>query len=202
VTVSRTVPVEPPATRWLLPPAASADEDGLVGVGADLEPGTLLAAYRSGLFPMPLARRGPCRLVVAGSARCDPAQSACTSAGPCVRRCAATKIRIDTAFADVLEGCADPRRPHGWITAEMRTHICGCTTSGGLTRSRPGLATGVWAVGCTEWRSAASSPASRCSIENGTRPRSPSQRLSRRCTPTGWWAGSSTFNGQRHTCAP
>jgi leucyl/phenylalanyl-tRNA--protein transferase len=31
------------------------------------------------------------------------------------------EIRIDTAFADVLEGCADPRRPHGWITAEMRT---------------------------------------------------------------------------------
>ena len=29
----------------------------LVAVGADLEPGTLLAAYRGGLFPMPLGRR-------------------------------------------------------------------------------------------------------------------------------------------------
>jgi leucyl/phenylalanyl-tRNA---protein transferase len=120
VTVSRTVPVEPPATRWLLPPAASADEDGLVGVGADLEPGTLLAAYRSGLFPMPLARRGPVgwwspdprgviplgRLHISRSLRAS------------LRR---YEIRIDTAFADVLEGCADPRRPHGWITAEMRT---------------------------------------------------------------------------------
>ena len=29
---------------------------GIVGVGADLEPGTLLAAYRAGLFPMPVGR--------------------------------------------------------------------------------------------------------------------------------------------------
>ena len=41
------------------PPAESADEHGVVGVGADLEPGTLLAAYRAGLFPMPVAERGP-----------------------------------------------------------------------------------------------------------------------------------------------
>jgi leucyl/phenylalanyl-tRNA--protein transferase len=120
VTVSRTVPVEPPATRWLLPPAASADEDGLVGVGADLEPGTLLAAYRSGLFPMPLARRGP-----VGWWSPDPRGVIPLSRLHISRSLRASlrryEIRIDTAFADVLEGCADPRRPHGWITAEMRT---------------------------------------------------------------------------------
>ena len=33
-------------------------DDDLVAVGADLEPGTLLAAYRRGLFPMPSGRRG------------------------------------------------------------------------------------------------------------------------------------------------
>ena len=47
-------PVEPPPGRWAFPPVDGADEDGLVGVGADLEPGTILAAYRRGLFPMPL----------------------------------------------------------------------------------------------------------------------------------------------------
>ncbi len=50
-------PVEPPPTRWRLPDPELADGDGIAGVGADLEPGTLLAAYRSGLFPMPLGRR-------------------------------------------------------------------------------------------------------------------------------------------------
>ena len=52
-----TRPIEPPPTRWRLPATASADDDGIVGVGADLEPGTLLAAYRRGLFPMPYGRR-------------------------------------------------------------------------------------------------------------------------------------------------
>ena len=45
------VPVEPPPSPWAFPPADSGDGD-LVAVGADLEPGTLLAAYRRGLFPM------------------------------------------------------------------------------------------------------------------------------------------------------
>ena len=46
------MPIEPPPTSWLLPAADVADETEIVGVGADLEPGTLLAAYRGGLFPM------------------------------------------------------------------------------------------------------------------------------------------------------
>src|SRR5690348_15091863 len=45
-------PVEPPPCRWELPSPRLADEHGIVAVGADLEPGTLVAAYRSGLFPM------------------------------------------------------------------------------------------------------------------------------------------------------
>ena len=49
-----TGPVEPKPSGWTFPPAHSADENGLVGAGADLEAGTLLAAYSSGLFPMPL----------------------------------------------------------------------------------------------------------------------------------------------------
>ena len=30
------------------------------------------------------------------------------------------EIRVNTAFAAVIDGCADPRRPHGWITPEIR----------------------------------------------------------------------------------
>lgn len=46
-------PTEPPANRWAFPDDITPNEHGLVGIGADLEPGTLLAAYRRGLFPMP-----------------------------------------------------------------------------------------------------------------------------------------------------
>ena len=47
------VPVEPMPCPWMFPDVAHADSDDLVAMGADLEPGTLLAAYRAGLFPMP-----------------------------------------------------------------------------------------------------------------------------------------------------
>ena len=30
-------------------------------------------------------------------------------------------VRVDTAFEDVVDACADHRRPGGWITAEIRT---------------------------------------------------------------------------------
>ena len=46
-------PVEPPPSPWGLPDPRHAPAGAeLLGVGADLEPGTLLAAYRTGLFPM------------------------------------------------------------------------------------------------------------------------------------------------------
>lgn len=89
----------------------------MVGTGADLEPGTLLAAYRCGLFPMPLGRtvawwspdpRGVIPLdglVVSRSLR---------------RSARRFEIRFGTAFADVLAGCADPSRPGAWIDRRVR----------------------------------------------------------------------------------
>ena len=50
-------PIEPPPSRWAMPTSGPIDESDIVALGADLEPGTLLAAYRTGLFPMPYDRR-------------------------------------------------------------------------------------------------------------------------------------------------
>jgi leucyl/phenylalanyl-tRNA---protein transferase len=106
--------IEPPPSRWQFPPAGSADEDGIVGIGADLEPGTLLAAYRSGLFPMPVGRRR-----VAWFSP-DP-RAVIPLDGLRVSRSLRRSLRRfdvgrDTAFADVMVRCGDPRRPGGWIT--------------------------------------------------------------------------------------
>ena len=46
------MPVEPSPSPWVFPDPRDAEDD-LVGIGADLAPGTLLAAYRQGIFPMP-----------------------------------------------------------------------------------------------------------------------------------------------------
>ena len=144
------LPTEPPPTRWLLPPASSADADGLVGVGADLEPGTLLAGYRSGLFPMPVARRGP-----VGWWSPDP-RGVIPLDGLVVSRslrasCRRYQIRVDTAFTEVIEACADPARPNGWITPEMqhaygRLHRLGWAHSVEAWTSEGVLAGGLYGV--------------------------------------------------------
>jgi leucyl/phenylalanyl-tRNA--protein transferase len=114
------VPTEPAPTQWELPSAHSAGDDDLVGIGADLEPGTVLAAYRSGLFPMHLSgqrlvgwwspvRRGVLpldSLVVSRSLR---------------QSCRRFDVRFNTAFDDVLMACGDPSRDGAWINAEIRT---------------------------------------------------------------------------------
>ena len=107
-------PVEPPFTRWQLPDPATADEHGLCGVGADLEPGTLLAAYRSGLFPMPLRKK------LIGWWSPDP-RGVLPFDGLVVSRslrrsCKRFEVRFDTRFREVMQRCGDPSRPHGWIT--------------------------------------------------------------------------------------
>jgi leucyl/phenylalanyl-tRNA--protein transferase len=112
------VATEPPPTAWVFPPASQADEHGVVGVGADLEPGTLLAAYRSGLFPMPIGRR---RLAWWSP---DP-RGVLPIDGLAVSRslrkaCSRFEVRVDSAFDAVVDACADPRRPHGWINRDIR----------------------------------------------------------------------------------
>jgi leucyl/phenylalanyl-tRNA---protein transferase len=113
------VPIEPAPTEWELPPAEAGGEDDLVALGADLEPGTVLAAYRAGMFPMHVSGRrmlgwwSPARrgvlpldgLVMSRSLR---------------RSCGRYDLRIDTAFDQVVVACADPSREGAWINAEIR----------------------------------------------------------------------------------
>jgi leucyl/phenylalanyl-tRNA--protein transferase len=113
------MPVDPGPSRWAFPAVDGADEDGLVGVGADLEPATILAAYRRGLFPMPVGGRGlvgwwspdPRAVIPLDGLRIS------RSLRRSLRR---FEIRVDTAFDEVLDACADPARPHGWISADVR----------------------------------------------------------------------------------
>jgi leucyl/phenylalanyl-tRNA--protein transferase len=113
------VPIEPPTTTWGFPHPSTADEHGVVGVGADLEPGTVLAAYRSGLFPMPLHRGGPVAWWSPDPRGVLPIDGLRVSRS-LRRSCRRYEIRVDTAFAEVVEACASPRRPGGWISAAIR----------------------------------------------------------------------------------
>ena len=113
------MPVEPPPSAFAFPPPATADEHGRVVVGGDLEPGTLLAGYRSGLFPMrqPTGELtwwspDPRGIVTARTLRVSPS----------LRRSRRRfEIRVDTAFAAVVDACAE-RGPeeYEWITPEIK----------------------------------------------------------------------------------
>jgi leucyl/phenylalanyl-tRNA--protein transferase len=96
-----------------MPDPRRADRNGLVAVGADLEPGTVLAAYRAGIFPMPVRKRtlgwwspDPRGILPLDGLRVSRS----------LRRSAQRyEVRVDSAFDEVIAACADPRRPHGWI---------------------------------------------------------------------------------------
>ena len=103
---------EPPGTAWQLEPPPDDHPSDLWAVGADLRPGTLLAAYRLGLFPMPLEGLvgwfSPALRAVVPLAGYAPSRT--------LRRAAAQyEIRIDTAFHEVVRGCARPGEPGSWI---------------------------------------------------------------------------------------
>ncbi len=106
------MPVEPSPSRWALPRPPDDHPQDAWAVGADLSSGTLLAAYRAGLFPMrahgELVWWSPLHRAVIPLGGYHPSRS--------TRRAArGFEIRVDHDFGGVVAGCADPRRPHGWI---------------------------------------------------------------------------------------
>jgi leucyl/phenylalanyl-tRNA--protein transferase len=112
-------PVEPPPSVWAFPSPDHADEAGVVAVGGDLEPGTLLSAYRCGLFPMPLGRRGEVGWWSPDPRGVLPLQGLRVTRS--MRRSARRyEVRVDFAFEQVVDACADPDRPDGWITGDVR----------------------------------------------------------------------------------
>ena len=112
------MPTEPPPTPWSFPSPARADDAGVVGVGADLEPGTLLAAYRSGLFPMPVGRGHRIAWWSPDPRGVLPLDGLRVSRS-LRRSCLRYQVRVDTAFDAVIRRCADPSRDGGWISADI-----------------------------------------------------------------------------------
>jgi leucyl/phenylalanyl-tRNA---protein transferase len=106
------------ACRFRFPDPRRADAAGLVASGGDLEPSTLLAAYRRGIFPWPaegidLLWWSP-----------DP-RAVLPLDGLHVSRSLARTVRrrhfrvtLNAAFAGVIDGCA--AREETWITPAVR----------------------------------------------------------------------------------
>jgi leucyl/phenylalanyl-tRNA--protein transferase len=105
----------PSATRALR------DPNGLLAAGADLSPPRLLDAYAHGIFPWssddePLLWWSPDPRMVLWLSELHVSRSLRR-----VLRSRRYRVTFDTAFADVMAGCAAPRADrHGtWITLQM-----------------------------------------------------------------------------------
>jgi len=102
---------------WSSPEAAS--PEGVVGVGGNLRPATLVRAYGSGIFPWfnegdPIIWWSP-----------DPRAIIPLDAFHVPRRLAATvrkntfRVTVNERFAEVIRGCADNRDEGTWLTDQM-----------------------------------------------------------------------------------
>lgn len=99
-------------------PPAGWREDDLIGVSREFDADLTLAAYAAGVFPMPAPSRlmgwySPLRRGILPLEGLKISRS--------LRKMSHRyEVRIDTAFAAVLDGCADRRRPNGWIDRRIR----------------------------------------------------------------------------------
>lgn len=110
-------PIDPIPTGVVFPSRREWPDADLVAVGADLAPATILSAYRMGLFPMPLEDGvlgwwSPVARAVLPFPNLRVSRSL-------ARSCRRYTVSVDADAAAVIEGCADPTRPNGWITDEM-----------------------------------------------------------------------------------
>lgn len=117
------MPTPLPPTPWEFPHPLNADNYGVVGLGADLEPSTLVGAYRAGLFPMPADKQG---LVAWWSP--DPRGilelNELRTTRSLTRSCRRFRVTLNQAFRDVITTCSTLPRPGGWISDDMIEAYC------------------------------------------------------------------------------
>lgn len=106
----------------IFPDPAFADPDGLLAVGGDLSRERLISAYAHGIFPWyssstPILWWSPDPRPLINPAKVHVSRS--------LRRTlnkGRYEVRFDTAFEDVIAGCAKTPRPQGegtWLTNDM-----------------------------------------------------------------------------------
>ncbi len=109
--------------RTWFPPVDEADEDGILAVGGDLSVERLVNAYARGIFPwysegLPILWHCPDPRFVLVPSKLHVPKSLKKALGK-----SGYEVRLDTAFEEVIDGCAKTRRPGQrgtWITRDMR----------------------------------------------------------------------------------
>lgn len=120
-------PIEPPATRVRFPDPEQAPPHGVLAVGCDFSAGTLLRAYRSGIFPWPHGededeQGAPLVLWFSPNPRCifpierEPHWSRSLRR---TLRIHPYEVTVDQDFAGVMRLCGETRPRGTWIIPEL-----------------------------------------------------------------------------------
>jgi leucyl/phenylalanyl-tRNA--protein transferase len=106
-------------SRWRFPRPSELPEGDLVSIGGDLQPSTIIGAYRRGIFPMEVLGLQS----VTGWWAPDPRGILPLDRLRVTRSMRQSakryEIRVDTCFARVIRACADPSREDGWINEDF-----------------------------------------------------------------------------------
>jgi leucyl/phenylalanyl-tRNA---protein transferase len=120
--------LEPEDTGIEFPSAENADDNGVVAVGEDFRAGTILQAYRNGIFPWPHKSRG--KHVVLW---CSPEErtvfplEAPIHVSRSLRRTFRRnvfEVTLNTAFEDVIRMCGETRTEGTWIIPQLVQGYC------------------------------------------------------------------------------
>lgn len=120
-------PIEPPPSRVTFPDPLTTPKHGVVAAGVDFSPGTLLLAYRSGIFPWPHgedeeARGTPLVLWFSPDPRCVFPLEAPPHWSRSLRRTLRIhpyEITVDEDFDGVMRMCGSTRPEGTWIIPEL-----------------------------------------------------------------------------------
>jgi len=105
--------------RWRLPPSSEWPDGDLLALGSDLEPATLVDAYRRGVFPMGVRELGDRLGWWSPNPRGVLPLDGLRVTRSMRQSAKRFEIRVDTCFTSVIRACADPSRESGWITEEF-----------------------------------------------------------------------------------
>lgn len=108
--------------RFPSPNTALVEPDGLLCAGGDLKPETIISAYSQGIYPwfsngQPILWWTPDPRMVL-----FPSEFVVSKSLAKTMRQEKFEVKFDTAFRDVIEGCAAPREVDGgtWIVEEIQ----------------------------------------------------------------------------------
>ena len=113
-----------PQCYWQLPDPSGADPDeDLVGIGADMDPATVLHGYATGLFPMQVNLADSEDSPVLGWWSPNPRGVLPLSELRVSRSLSHSmkkfEVTFDSAFVEVMNGCQRPGEEGQWITQEF-----------------------------------------------------------------------------------